>query len=306
MTTITQRHSVRALTMMAVGAMAAASAHAQELNFTLSPGFMPDPMQRSYVSGGGQEANGIFGSDIRGVACSGSISQTPDHVMTLTDGFDFLKVWNQSGADTTLIIDGPGRFLLCDDDGGEGLNELIEHSGWVPGEYRIYVGSYGGGVHNYDLFVSELPGSSAPGNASLPDTSEERHLAISPGFSPDPWRVSFVSGGAQSASSQFGTDMRGNSCQGNIATTADHEMTLVDAFSYLQLWTQADGDTTLIIDGPGKFLLCDDDGGSGLNEHIEHTNWPAGDYRIYVGSYSEDYLNYQLSASELSSTGPNR
>ena len=25
-----------------------------------------------------------------------------------------------------LVIDGPGRFLLCDDDGGEGLNERIE------------------------------------------------------------------------------------------------------------------------------------------------------------------------------------
>lgn len=307
MTTNHQRSCFRTLAILTTGFMAASFAHAQERNLTLAPGFMPDPMQRSYISGGGQEANGIFGTDMRGIACSGSISQTPDHVMTLTDGFDFLKVWNQSAADTTLIIDGPGRFLLCDDDGGEGLNELIEHSNWVPGEYRIYVGSYGGGVHNYELFVSELPGSGTPGSSSgYADTSEERHLAITPGFSPDPWRVSFISGGVQSASTQFGTDMLGNSCQGNVAATPDHEMTLLDTFSYLQLWTQADGDTTLIVDGPGKFLLCDDDGGSGLNEHIEYTSWPAGDYRIYVGSYSEDYLNYQLSVSELRSEGPNR
>lgn len=293
--------------LLVAGALAGSAAHAQERNLTLSPGFMPDPMQRSYVSGGGQDASGIFGTDMRGVGCSGSISQTPDHIMTLNDRFDFLQIWNQSGADTTLVIDGPGRFLLCDDDGGEGLNERIEHSDWVPGEYRIYVGSYGGGVHNYDLFVSELPGSRLEGaSGGYADTSEDRHLAISPGFSPDPWRVSFVSGGAREAASQFGTDMRGNRCQGSVATTPDHQMTLNDSFSYLQLWTHADGDTTLIVDGPGKFLLCDDDGGRGLNEHIEYTNWPAGDYQIYVGSYSDDYLNYQLSISELASEGPSR
>lgn len=287
---------------ISAGLLASGYANAQERNLTLSPGFMPDPMQRTFVSGGGQEASQMFGLDMQGTECSGTISQTPDHVMTLTDGFDFLRVWNQSDADTTLIIDGPGRFLLCDDDGGSGLNELIEHTNWRAGEYRIYVGSYSGGVHSYDLFVSELSGGTA-GNS---DTTESRHLSITPGFTPDPWRVSFISGGAQNAASMFETDMRGNHCRGNIASTPDHEMRLNAPFSYLQLWTQADGDTTLIVDGPGKFLLCDDDGGNGLNEHIEHANWPAGDYRIYVGSYSDSYLNYQLSISELRSNGPGR
>ncbi|AVI63182.1 hypothetical protein [Halomonas sp. GFAJ-1] len=302
MNKIIRRGHLRAFAIITTGLLAAGHSYAQERNLRLSPGFMPDPMQRTFVSGGEQEASQIFGRDMREIACSGSISQTPDHVMTLTDDFDFLRVWNQSDADTTLIIDGPGRFLLCDDDGGRGLNELIEHRDWRAGDYRIYVGSYDGGAHSYDLFVSELSGGSQ-GHA---DTHDSRHISIAPGFTPDPWRVSFVSGGAQSAASIFETDMLGNHCRGNIASTPDHEMTLSASFSYLQLWTQADGDTTLIIDGPGKFLLCDDDSGNGLNEHIEHANWPAGDYRIYVGSYSDSYLSYQLSISELRSYGPGR
>lgn len=275
------------------------TAGADERNIYLSPGFMPDPVQRTYVSGGGVEASQMFGTDMRGNSCSGSVSSSADHVMTLDERFDYLSIWTTSDADTTLVVDGPGRFLLCDDDGGEGLNERIEHNDWPPGEYRIHVGSYGGGVHGYELFVSELGAGSAP-----TVTTDNRNISIAPGFTPDPLQVSFVSGGEQDAAAIYGNDMRGQQCSGSVANIADHVLTLQDDFAYLQLWTRSEGDTTLIVDGPGKFLLCDDDGGSSLNEHIEYEQWPMGEYRVYVGSYDDDYVDYQLLLSELRSEGP--
>ena len=145
-------------TASVLAALSAAAAHADGRDVELSPGFTPDPKQRSYISGGGNDASSEYGEDVFGNSCIGHIADTPDHRMTLTDDFDYLRIWNESDGDTTLVIDGPGFLVFCDDDSGSGLNELIEANDWPAGTYDIYVGSYGSGdFHRYDLFFSELP-----------------------------------------------------------------------------------------------------------------------------------------------------
>lgn len=152
-----------AVTALAFGSVAIAQSGSGE-DIAISPGFLPDPQEVSYVSGGNTDASDVYDSHgVQGGPCRGYINHpTPDHYMILQDDFDYLKVWLETEEplqhDTTLIIDGPGDVLLCDDDSGQGLNEMIDAQGWPSGRYEIYVGTYGSDSehHRYELSVTEL------------------------------------------------------------------------------------------------------------------------------------------------------
>ena len=153
----TMKKSLVVLTTVFALVSLVSAAFAQGSNFRLSPGFYDDPYQTGSASGGLTYAGDWV--DNYGGYCEGYIASTPDHVMTLTDDFSYLRLFVDSyGEDTTLVLYNPytgDRF--CDDDShGDGQPE-IELSHITAGRWHVYVGSYRRGEwHPYTLNVTEF------------------------------------------------------------------------------------------------------------------------------------------------------
>ena len=150
--------------LLAVAASAAAifaiPAAAQNINgnpnygtVNLRTGFTPDPRVVPVVSGGNIDASRIRGD------CRGFISSSPDvRLVFNTRGNLPLIISVASGADTTLVVNGPDGRFLCDDDGGvNGLNPSIRINRPRSGRYEIWVGSYRAGSNDRArLNISEV------------------------------------------------------------------------------------------------------------------------------------------------------
>ena len=75
--------------------------------------------------------------------CVGSFSSQPNHILTVPAELENVRLAISATADATLVVHGPSGFL-CNDD-SVGLLPTLEGT-WLPGVYRIWVGSYQPGV----------------------------------------------------------------------------------------------------------------------------------------------------------------
>ncbi|GAB4139242.1 MAG: hypothetical protein Fur0046_14270 [Cyanobacteria bacterium J069] len=109
-------------------------------NLTLTPGADPSPKIVRGISGGPISASDVAGrpETVTG-PCLGFVDTQPDHILTLTDTFDFLSLQVQSAEDTTLVVKGPGGSW-CNDN-YLSLNPGIAGQ-WLPGRYEIWIGSH--------------------------------------------------------------------------------------------------------------------------------------------------------------------
>ena len=111
-------------------------------DFVLPPRFNPDPVTGTGVSGGPEFTNDC-----------GYIDTTPDHIVTVTNGFSYLRAYVDSPGDVTLLVTGPdGRF--CRDD----VNGLLPvlYGSWPPGTYNIWVGDWNNSNFPYTLYLTEI------------------------------------------------------------------------------------------------------------------------------------------------------
>ncbi|WP_212612146.1 hypothetical protein [Sphingomonas lacunae] len=113
-------------------------------------------------------------------------------------------------------------------------------------------------------------------NAGL--TANSGEITLNAGFTPDPYRVSLVSGGSIDGGALPGA------CVGMISDAPDFEVTYSGGSLPLTFRTQSSGDTTLIINGPDGNWYCDDDSGGGVNARVTFRNARAGTYDIWVGA----------------------
>lgn len=105
-------------------------------------------------------------------------------------------------------------------------------------------------------------------------------IALADGFTA-PHIVEGRAGGATDASSL------GEGCIGNISEDPDHVLTLAAAMSGLRVYAKADEDITLVIQKPDGSYICNDDMEE-LNPLVTMPSFPAGTYKIWVGSYSTE------------------
>ena len=270
----------------------------------LQPGFMPDPHVVTGTSGGPLAANQIAGQH-----CRGFITQQPDHIFVAQGGYRMLKILANSPQDTTLIVRQPNGQYLCNDDGGQGLNPMIQGS-FGAGTYMIWVGSYRRNVRApYRLGFTELAhvntqsigaaGPPAPQvQVATPNVGPSNFgtVALRAGFMPDPHVVRGVSGGNMPAQNMNG------SCRGYITQRPDHVFVAQTHFNELRVMARSRQDTTLVIQGPDGRVFCNDDGGgrNGLNPMVVLRPMQAGAYRVWVGSYQRNVnARYSLGFSEL-------
>lgn len=261
-----------ALAMCAALAVISVSTEAWSQGGTYGGGIIAPgspPVTLSGTSGGPRNARSM------GSSCRGTIAVRPDHVFQVTSPMTVrFEVLNASG-DTTMVIMGP-TGVLCDDDGGRGFNPRIIQQ-LVPGQYRVFIGTYSGrNLYPYTLQVQGQGGYVAP-PPPQPHMGGARFGAAVVGPRRMYATLSGTSGGPVSARSY------GSSCRGYISPQPSHTVT-VRSPMVLTFDVTGQGDTTLVIIGPGG-TFCNDDGGSGFNPRITRPMQP-GVYQVYVGSYS--------------------
>jgi hypothetical protein len=109
-------------------------------SLTLTPNADPSPKTIRGISGGPIPASDVAGRPETATGpCLGFVDTQPDHILTLTQAFDFLSLQVQSAEDTTLVVKGPGGSW-CNDN-YLSLNPGIAGQ-WLPGRYEIWIGSH--------------------------------------------------------------------------------------------------------------------------------------------------------------------
>lgn len=134
----------------AVAQNASLSANYGEIS--LSAGFTPDPYTVNIQAGGSVDGSRLPGS------CTGYISEAPDFEVTYSAGSLPLVFRTVSGADTTLIINGPDGQWYCDDDSFGDGDAQVRFNRPQSGKYDIWVGKFGsGGTAAARLLITETP-----------------------------------------------------------------------------------------------------------------------------------------------------
>ncbi|NET34682.1 MAG: hypothetical protein F6K19_22085 [Cyanothece sp. SIO1E1] len=119
-------------------------ARADYQSFKLAPDFLPDPAIGTGESGGDRWVEDCGYVDL---------ADSPDHVLTLTSNFNYLKAQVYSSGDVTLLIDGPlGR--ICVDNPDASLAPAFEDA-WPAGTYHLWIGDFGKSFYQYQLFFTE-------------------------------------------------------------------------------------------------------------------------------------------------------
>lgn len=118
---------------------------------SLSVGFSPDPYTVEIAAGGSVDGSWLPGS------CTGNISEAPDFEVFYAAGGLPLVFRTVSTTDTTLIINGPDGEWYCDDDSFGDLDAEVRFSPAQSGTYDVWVGTFGGGVAQAVLMITETP-----------------------------------------------------------------------------------------------------------------------------------------------------
>ena len=123
---------------------------------TLNANFTPDPHSVDIVAGGPVNASGLGG------ACVGNIGNGPDYRLTYTPGQGlplFIRAIATSGADLSLVVNGPDGSWSCNDD-TNGLDPEVAFAAPRAGVYDIFVGVVSGAENPQGrLQISEIPGN---------------------------------------------------------------------------------------------------------------------------------------------------
>ncbi len=122
---------------------------------------------------------------------------------------------------------------------------------------------------------------------------------VSGGFQPDPYTVDLQAGGAQDASTL------GGNCVGFIADAPDFRVLYTPGGLPLIFSIASDSDTTLVVNDPNGNWICDDDSAGNFNPMVQIDDPPAGQYDIWVGTYSQGgFPDATLSIAEQAAPPP--
>ena len=109
-------------------------------DIAIAPNFAPKAIELRVISGGGVETQKTSGRKVTETGeCIGFIDAAPDHKITLTKAFQYLKLQVKSSGDTVLLLRGPGG-IWCSDDVSDRNPEIS--GDWQEGTYEVWVGSY--------------------------------------------------------------------------------------------------------------------------------------------------------------------
>lgn len=115
------------------------------------------------------------------------------------------------------------------------------------------------------------------------------------GFMPDPHTISLTAGGPINTR----TSGPAPAC-GYVANNPDVRLNWGGGGGMLNIYVRSGSDTTLLINMPNGSWFCNDDGGQGTNPLASFAGSQAGQYDIFVGTYTSSTAPAALMISELS------
>jgi len=140
------------------------------------------------------------------------------------------------------------------------------------------------GINFQNVFGSNATATPAASTSSIitgPNGLTTATLGV--GFTPDPLTAQIAAGGDIDArTGGFGPD-----CRGFMSGTPNYNIDYVGGGSLLRIFFSSAGDTTLIIQKPDGTFACNDDFTGTLNPLIDIPNPAAGNYTIWVGTYTQ-------------------
>lgn len=109
-------------------------------DMAIAPKFTPQTIELRGISGGIMETQKKSGRKLTETGeCIGFVDLEPDHRITLTKPFPYLKLQVKSSGDTIMLVRGPGGSW-CSDDVSDRNPEI--GGDWLEGTYEVWVGSY--------------------------------------------------------------------------------------------------------------------------------------------------------------------
>lgn len=275
---------------LAVGLLAAP--HAVSAQY-IAPGSAPAYGGGSLSGGGPLTLGGVAGGPVElsrvDGSCRGYAQPSPSHVINFSGGPIRLTTVGTSG-DATMMVRLPDGRTMCDDDGGEGNNPLID-AVTSGGRLEVWVGSYSRSAVTYTLMangggggggVVVAPPPMGGGGGALFGT-----LTAGPGMR-DPVIGTGRFGGPIPASSI------GGSCRGSVTAAPTHVVNVTSYMPNLRFVVNGDADTTLMVQYPDGRFACSDDEGGYPHPLVEGPSAP-GTVRVWIGAYSSGTTgNYTL------------
>lgn len=241
------------------------------------------PAQATGTSGGGVEIDYI--RNTHSGPCVGNATVLPDHQLRLEDDAT-LRFTIEAFRDTTLLVHGPGGWR-CNDDSDDLNPGLTDH--FEEGDYRIWIGSYDNGHHDYRLTIEEREDRDNRRQAQGPPldatSTDAAHESVIYDSGDGIVRMQGRAGGHADA-----RELGEQGCVGFTHAEPDHIVTLTDRLE-LEFSVQSNLDTTLVMHGPHGWR-CNDDAYD-VYPALDGS-FPPGTYRVWVGTYdaldSDDYL----------------
>jgi hypothetical protein len=161
--------------------------------------------------------------------------------------------------DPTLALrNSAGAQLAFDDDGGDGLDSLLQFRATTTGTYYLDVGGFGSSTGAYVAQACEVPATTATYSSLTPggSTTGDLHAAGDHDWT----AISLAAGTA------YTFDLRGSATSGG---------TLVDSELFLR-------------NSAGTILTSDDDGGVGLDSRITFTPTASSTYFLDAGEFGNN------------------
>lgn len=238
--------------------------------------------------------------------CSGYVASAPDYVVDYQGRSGVpLDFSVSSDDDTTLVVIDPNGNVFCNDDFGGSLNPALTVSNPVGGQYAVWVGTFSSAGNS---FPDALLTVSTASNSPTPTPP-----APTPGAGLDPFAapafgtIAVGRGfGTQSFDMQAGGEVDAfafdNRCAGYVASAPDY---VVDyqgqSRTPLEISAASGDDTTLVVMDPNGNVLCNDDANGTLDPSLNISNPVAGNYAVWVGTFSSAGNNFPETVLTVSS-----
>lgn len=207
-----------------------------------------------------------------------------DVVLTLDEAQARFSISALSSRDLVMAVVAPDGTVLCNDDTYQ-LNPAVTFNDAPAGDYHIIVGGYSqGGEGQYALYASQ--GGPAFSNAVINADAEPRYGRAVFDIDAAGLGQRLVDAPVTSSDALDGL-AAGMFCAGYSDVSApDMVLTLDEGLPMFSLYAHSVTDLVMAVRTPGGEWLCNDDANA-LNPAVQIENAQAGDYAVFVGTYSQ-------------------
>lgn len=226
----------------------------------------------------GTTSSSRVATDLGNPSCSGQIPYAP-HVSLAVSEPTQLTATTRSTEDLTLALRHADGHVSCDDDSGDDRQPLLS-AALAPGVHQLYVGTFAAGDASFELQLEWEALGAMPGPDGLAAAAPPVLGVLRAGD--DAQNGSYVGethGIVEASSVQAG-------CSGYLPVRPHLQIT-TDVPVHVDLVTESDVDTVMLVRAADGTTVCDDDSGGNRQPRVS-TSLPAGQHVVWVGTFDQN------------------